>query len=130
MGAGKGRTARAVSLPVLWSDEAKAEFYDAERWYADIGLPLSERFVQAVEDTVRLIAEYPLRFSTAYLDILAADAPPRRVFLKACFIRSKPTEFCRSPASTASATRAAGSAVKSLGQRLLVCGGVRVIGNR
>ena len=36
MGAGEGRAAEAVSLPVIWSDEAKAEFYDAERWYAEV----------------------------------------------------------------------------------------------
>ncbi len=30
------RIAQAVSLRVIWSDEAKAEFYDAEQWYADI----------------------------------------------------------------------------------------------
>jgi plasmid stabilization system protein ParE len=35
MGAGEGRAAEAVSLLVIWSDEAKAEFYDAERWYAE-----------------------------------------------------------------------------------------------
>ena len=55
-----------MSLPVIWSDEAKAEFYDAERWYADVSVHLSERFVQAVEDTVKLIAEYPLRFPAIY----------------------------------------------------------------
>ncbi len=51
-----------MSLPVAWSDEAKAEFYRAEQWYADIGAPLSERFVQAVENTIQLIAEFPLRY--------------------------------------------------------------------
>ena len=55
-----------MSLPVLWSDEAKAEFYDAERWYADISVHLAERFVQAVEVTVHLIEEYPLRFPVVY----------------------------------------------------------------
>lgn len=66
MGAGEGRAAQTVSLPVLWSDEAKAEFYEAEQWYADISVPLAERFVQAVEDTVHLIAEFPLRFPVVY----------------------------------------------------------------
>jgi plasmid stabilization system protein ParE len=51
-----------VSLPVLWSDEAIGEFYDAERWYADISFDLSDRFVHAVENTVRLISESPSRF--------------------------------------------------------------------
>ena len=55
-----------MSLPVIWSDEAKAEFYDAEQWYADVSVYLSERFVQAVDDTVQLIAEYPLRFPAVY----------------------------------------------------------------
>jgi plasmid stabilization system protein ParE len=66
MGAGEGRAAQAVSLPVVWSDEAKAEFYDAEQWYADISVHLSERFVEAVESTVQLIAEFPLRFPVVY----------------------------------------------------------------
>jgi hypothetical protein len=38
-----------VSLPVVWSDEAKAEFYDAEQWYADISPELAERFAHAKE---------------------------------------------------------------------------------
>jgi plasmid stabilization system protein ParE len=55
-----------VSLPVVWSDEAKAELYEAEQWYADISVHLSERFVEAVESTVQLIAEFPLRFPVVY----------------------------------------------------------------
>lgn len=55
-----------MSLPVIWSDEAKAEFYDAEQWYADIGVSLSEQFVQAVESTVQLIADSPMRFSVVH----------------------------------------------------------------
>jgi plasmid stabilization system protein ParE len=55
-----------VTLPVVWSDEAKSEFYEAEQWYADIGTPLSERFVEAVENTVRLFREFPLRFPVVY----------------------------------------------------------------
>jgi plasmid stabilization system protein ParE len=55
-----------VSLPVIWSDEAKAEFYDAEQWYADVSVHLSAQFVQAVEDTVQLIPEFPLRFPVIY----------------------------------------------------------------
>ncbi|WP_050060514.1 type II toxin-antitoxin system RelE/ParE family toxin [Silvibacterium bohemicum] len=51
-----------MSLPVLWSDEAIAEFYEAEQWYADVSVQLSERFVKAVEDTLHLIAAFPLRF--------------------------------------------------------------------
>lgn len=66
MGAGQGRTAETVSLPVLWSGEATAEFYDAERWYADISVHLAERFVQAVENTIRLIAEFPMRFPVVH----------------------------------------------------------------
>ncbi len=55
-----------MSLAVIWSDEAKAEFYDAEQWYADIGVSLAERFVEAVENTIRIIAEFPLRFPVVY----------------------------------------------------------------
>ena len=55
-----------MSLPVTWSDEAKSEFYDAEQWYADIGIRLSERFVQAVEDTVQSIEEFPFQFPVVY----------------------------------------------------------------
>jgi plasmid stabilization system protein ParE len=66
VGAGEGRSAQAVSLPVIWSDEAKAEFYKAELWYAEIGVQLADRFVQAVGDTVQLIEESPLRFPVVY----------------------------------------------------------------
>ena len=55
-----------MSLPVLWSDEAKAEFYEAEQWYADVSVQLSKRFVQAVETTAQLIADYPSRFPVVY----------------------------------------------------------------
>lgn len=55
-----------MSLPVVWSDEAVAEFYDAERWYAGISVRLAERFVQAVETTVQLVGEFPLRFPVVY----------------------------------------------------------------
>ena len=68
MGAGEGRSAETVSLPVIWSDEAKAEFYKSEQWYAEIGVHLAERFVQAVGDTVRLIEESPFRFPVVYRD--------------------------------------------------------------
>jgi plasmid stabilization system protein ParE len=51
-----------VFLPVLWSDEAKTEFYNAEEWYAGISPRLSTRFVQAVEDAMERIAECPLLF--------------------------------------------------------------------
>jgi hypothetical protein len=52
---------------------SEAEFYDAERWYADISPQLAERFVQAVEDAVQLIEESPLRFPSC---IESADVPP------------------------------------------------------
>ncbi len=55
-----------MSLPVAWSDEAISEFYDAESWYADVSLDLSYRFVQAVENAVQLIAEFPLRFPVVH----------------------------------------------------------------
>jgi len=85
-----------VSLPVIWSDEAKVEFYEAEQWYADIGLPLSERFVLAVENTVQLIAESPLRFPTVHKGRRRAPVPrfpyglfyqveADRILLIACF---------------------------------------------
>ena len=66
MGAGEGRTAQAVSLPVLWSDEAIGEFYSAEQWYADISFDLSHRFVHAVENVMQLVAESPLRFPVVH----------------------------------------------------------------
>jgi len=52
MGAGESRAPQAANLPVLWSDEAKADFYDAEQWYADINLRLSEKFVEAIEKNI------------------------------------------------------------------------------
>lgn len=44
-----------MSLPVVWSDEAKAEFYDSEQCYAEISVHLAARFVEAVENSVQLI---------------------------------------------------------------------------
>ena len=35
---------QTVTLPAIWSDEAIAEFYDAEQWYAGVSLRLSQRF--------------------------------------------------------------------------------------
>jgi plasmid stabilization system protein ParE len=85
-----------VSLPVLWSDEARAEFYEAELWYADVGVPLAERFVEAVESTVQLIAGSPLRFPVVYRERRRAgvhrfpyglfyQVEADRVFVIACF---------------------------------------------
>lgn len=42
------------------------EFYDAERWYADVSLALSQRFIEAIENTVQLISEFPMRFPAVY----------------------------------------------------------------
>ena len=85
-----------MSLPVLWSDEAKAEFYGAEQWYAEVSGQLSKRFVQAVEDTVQLIAESPLRFPVVHRGRRRAlvkrfpyslfyQVEPDRILLIACF---------------------------------------------
>jgi plasmid stabilization system protein ParE len=38
------------------------EYYEALRWYADVSPSLSRRFAQAVEDTVQIIATFPLRY--------------------------------------------------------------------
>jgi plasmid stabilization system protein ParE len=80
-----------VSLPVIWSDEAKAEFYEAEQWYADISVQLSERFVQAVESTVQLIAEFPTRFPVVYRERRRAGV---QRFPYGLFTKLKPTAFC------------------------------------
>lgn len=66
MGAGKSGTAQAVSVLVIWSDEARAEFYEAARWYADISDELSDRFIEAVEKAAQLISEHPLRYPVVY----------------------------------------------------------------
>jgi len=79
-----------VSLPVIWSDEAKAEFYDAERWYADISVHLSERFVQAVENTVSSLRSFPRAFLSS---IGSAGGREFGAFLMACFTRWKPSVF-------------------------------------
>jgi plasmid stabilization system protein ParE len=55
-----------VSLPVVWSNAAKAEFYAAEQWYADISHDLADRFAQAVDDSLQTIAQYPLRFAVVH----------------------------------------------------------------
>ena len=66
MGAGKGGAAQAVSLPVIWSDEATLEFYKAEQWYAEVSVSLSQRFVEAVGETIQQIEESPLRFPVVF----------------------------------------------------------------
>ena len=48
MGASEGRASETVSLPVVWSRAANEEFRAAEKWYAEIGTDLAERFVEAV----------------------------------------------------------------------------------
>ena len=55
-----------MSLPVVWSREAKAEFYSAEQWYADLSPALAERFSQAVDDGVQIVAQYPLRYPVVH----------------------------------------------------------------
>jgi toxin ParE1/3/4 len=62
MGAGQGWAAKAVTLPVVWIEEAVHEYYEAIRWYADVGPSLSIRFARAVENRISQIAEYPFRF--------------------------------------------------------------------
>jgi plasmid stabilization system protein ParE len=51
-----------VSLPAVWSPAAKAEFYAAEQWYADLSPALAERFAHAVDKGTATIAQDPLRF--------------------------------------------------------------------
>ncbi len=85
-----------MKLPVFWSDEAKAEFYEAEEWYAQVSVQLSDRFVEAVEATVQIIAEFPLRFPVVYRDRRRAavrrfpyglffEIEADRILLIACF---------------------------------------------
>jgi plasmid stabilization system protein ParE len=80
-----------VSLPVVWSDEAKVEFYDAEQWYADISVHLSGRFVEAVENTVQLIAEFPLHFPVVYRERRRAGV---RRFPYGLFYQVEAAAFC------------------------------------
>ena len=51
-----------MTLPVVWLHDARTEYYEALRWYLDIGGHLGERFAQAVEETQETIAQSPLRF--------------------------------------------------------------------
>lgn len=55
-----------MSLPVVWSHGAKAEFYAAELWYAEVSAELAERFVRAVDNGIQTIAQYPLRFPVVH----------------------------------------------------------------
>ena len=55
-----------MSLPVVWSNGAKAEFYAAEQWYADLSPALAERFAQAVDDGLQAISHHPLRFPVVH----------------------------------------------------------------
>jgi hypothetical protein len=42
-----------VSLPIVWFNASKAEFYAAEQWQADVSHDLADRFTQAVDDSLR-----------------------------------------------------------------------------
>jgi plasmid stabilization system protein ParE len=55
-----------VSLHVGWSNAAKAEFYAAEQWYANVSAELADRFAQAVDDGLQTIAQYPLRYPVVH----------------------------------------------------------------
>lgn len=49
-------------LPVVWLPDARDDYYSALGWYANISPQLSQRYAQAIDNTVQLIAEHPLRF--------------------------------------------------------------------
>lgn len=51
-----------MTLPVIWLPEAAEELIEARDWYADIRPELGERFAQAVDMTVNIIAERPSQF--------------------------------------------------------------------
>jgi toxin ParE1/3/4 len=55
-----------VTLPVVWLHAARTEYYDALRWYFNIGTDLGKLFAQAVEDTQETIAQFPLRFPVVH----------------------------------------------------------------
>jgi len=80
-----------VNLPVIWSDEARTEFYDAALWYAQIGEPLSERFIDAVGKTAQLIGEYPYDFRR-FTEI--EDGRRYSAFPMASSTRLRPTASC------------------------------------
>ena len=85
-----------MTLPVVWLREAASEYYDAAQWYADISPQLSQRFAQAVEDTVQTLSESPLRFAVVHKDRRRAGVrrfpygliflvEPTRIVVIACF---------------------------------------------
>jgi toxin ParE1/3/4 len=55
-----------VTLPVVWTPEAKEDLLEARAWYENIRPELGERFATAVEATVETIAEHALQFPVVY----------------------------------------------------------------
>lgn len=55
-----------MTLPVIWLPEAAEELIEARDWYADIRPELGERFAQAVDMTVNIIAERPSQFQVVH----------------------------------------------------------------
>ncbi len=51
-----------MTSEIVWLYEAADEYRRAVRWHASISKSLSEQFLDAVEDTLQTIRNYPLRF--------------------------------------------------------------------
>jgi plasmid stabilization system protein ParE len=56
-----------VTLPVVWIPEANEDLQEARAWYDNMRPELGERFAQAVEVTVKAMAEHPLQFPVVHL---------------------------------------------------------------
>jgi plasmid stabilization system protein ParE len=50
-----------VTIPVVWISEANQDLLEARAWYGKIRPALGGRFALAVEATVKVLAEHPLR---------------------------------------------------------------------
>jgi plasmid stabilization system protein ParE len=55
-----------VTLPVVWTPEAREDLLEARAWYDNIRPELGDRFALAVEVTIEAIAEHPLQFPVLY----------------------------------------------------------------
>jgi plasmid stabilization system protein ParE len=85
-----------VTLPVEWLRQATSEHYNAIRWYARVSPQLSQRYTDAVGDTVRAIANSPFIYPIVHKRLRRAGVRPfpyglfyrvedKRIVVIACF---------------------------------------------
>lgn len=55
-----------MTLPVVWTREAREDLLEARAWYDNIRPVLGDRFAVAVDATIQAIAQHPSQFPVVY----------------------------------------------------------------